>query len=232
MNVDIQHAGLVTVPVDPSRAGSPAQRVAATVAGQASWGLHVVPLTPDGFDDDPAEGTTTLLCIDSHAKGAAAELAFGSVSEDLVRRATVPVLVCGPRVQPTDPYSRIIVGLDGSDFAERALTASVALAQALGTSLALLEVLPPDVTLPDDVSETAYLSRLRARTGIPTDDYDTIHHHRPAQALIEAADAMPGTIIAVATHGRSGFQRLRIGSVAMDVVRHARGPVLVVPAGA
>ena len=259
--------GLVTVPVDPSKVGSPALRVATTVAGQASWGLRLVAATPEGLDElavgrfltkelraiagvpsvvarqlpgtdaaaaivrDAADGTTTLLCMDSHAKGVAAELAFGSVSEDVVRRATVPILVCGPNVQPAERYSRIIVGLDGSDFAERALTESVALAQALGTSLALLEVLPPDVMLPEDVSETAYLSRLRARTGIPTDDYDTIHHQRPAQALIEAADAMPGTIIAVATHGRSGFERLRMGSVTMDTVRHARGPVLVVPAG-
>ena len=259
--------GLVTVAVDPSRAGSPAVRVAATVAGQAGWGVRLVAATPDGLDEravgrflskasrgvsgvsavsarqlpgtdaadaivrDAGDGTTTLLCMDSHAKGVAAELALGSVSEDVLRRATVPVLVCGPHVQPVGRYSRIIVGLDGSDFAERALNEAVALSQALGTSLALLEVLPPDVTLPDDVSETAYLSRLRARTGIPIDDYDTVHHQRPAQALIRAADAMPGTIIAVATHGRSGFQRLRMGSVAMDAVRHARGPVLVVPAG-
>jgi nucleotide-binding universal stress UspA family protein len=259
--------GSITVPVDPTKVGSPAVRVATALAAQASWGLRLVAVTPDGLDElavgrflskelrgitgvpsavarqlpgadtadaivhDAADGTTTLLCMDSHAKGPAAELAFGSVSEDVVRRATVPVLVCGPHVQPAEHYTRIIVGLDGSELAERALTGSVALGRALGASLALLEVLPPDVTLPDDVSETAYLSRLRARTGIPTDDYDTIHHQRPARALIEAADAAPGTIIAVATHGRSGFQRLRVGSVAMDVVRHAHGPVLVVPAG-
>lgn len=258
--------GLITVPVDPSKTGSPALRVATALAAQASWGLRLVAVTPEGLDDlavgrflskelrgitgvsamahqlpgpdtagaiveDATDGTTTLLCMDSHAKGPAAERAFGSISEDVVRRATVPVLVCGPHVRPAERYSRIIVGLDGSGFAERALTESVALSQALGASLALLEVLPPDVLLPDDVSETAYLSRLRARTGIPTDDYDTIHHQRPAKALVDAADAAPGTIIAVATHGRSGFQRLRMGSVALDVVRHARGPVLVVPAG-
>lgn len=150
MNVDIHRCplddppvprGLITVPVDPSKPGSAAVCVAATVARQASWGLRLVAATPDGLDElavgrllskelrgisgvpsasarqlpgpdaaeaivrDAGDGTTTVLCMDSHAKGVAAELAFGSVSEDVVRRATVPVLVCGPHVQATDRYS-------------------------------------------------------------------------------------------------------------------------------
>ena len=176
-----------------------------------------------------AAASTTLLCLDSHAKGPAAEAAFGSVSEAIVRAARVPVVVCGPELQPWERYLRILVGLDGSVLAERALAVAIPIAGDLGASIALLEVLPPDVTLPGDLLETAYLARVRRDAPIDIRDYETIHRRRPAKALVEAAADRPGTIVAVGTQGRSGFERLRMGSVALDVVRHARGPVLIVP---
>ena len=170
-----------------------------------------------------------LICLESRARRAAAELALGSVSEAIVRRATVPVLACGPHLEPEERYTRLVVGLDGSELAERAMDEAMRFATTLGASLALLEVLPPDVTVPSDVLETSYLARTRAHAPVRIDDYDTVHHRRPAQALIEAACDEPGSIIVVGTHGRTGWQRLRLGSVALDVVRHAPCPVLVVP---
>ena len=176
-----------------------------------------------------ADSRPALVCLESRARRAATEMALGSVSEAIVRRSDVPVLVCGPHLEPEERYTTLVVGLDGSAFAERALDVAFGFSSAVGASLALREVLPPDVTVPSDVAETAYLARVRAHAPVPILDYDTIHHRRPAQALIEAACDQPGTIIVVGTHGRAGWQRLRLGSVALDVVRHAPCPVLVVP---
>ena len=49
-----------------------------------------------------------------------------------------------------------------------------------------------------------------------------------AEAIIKEADARPGTLIVMATHGRSGLGRWLMGSVADKVVRHAHQPTLVV----
>lgn len=49
-----------------------------------------------------------------------------------------------------------------------------------------------------------------------------------AEAIIKEADARPGTLIVMATHGRSGLGRWLMGSVTDKVVRHAHQPTLVV----
>ena len=49
----------------------------------------------------------------------------------------------------------------------------------------------------------------------------------PAEAIVEMAAAEP-TLVVMTTHGRSGINRLVLGSVTDRVVRHANTPVLVV----
>ena len=51
-----------------------------------------------------------------------------------------------------------------------------------------------------------------------------------AEVIIKEADARPGTLIIMATHGRSGLGRWLMGSVTDKVVRHAHQPTLVVRA--
>jgi nucleotide-binding universal stress UspA family protein len=52
-------------------------------------------------------------------------------------------------------------------------------------------------------------------------------HHDPARAILAEMDARRADLVAIATHGRSGMARLRLGSVADKVVRAAPCPVLV-----
>jgi nucleotide-binding universal stress UspA family protein len=51
-----------------------------------------------------------------------------------------------------------------------------------------------------------------------------------ADEILKAADEMNANIIAMSTHGRSGFSRLAFGSVAEKVLRNGNRPVLVVKA--
>ena len=51
-----------------------------------------------------------------------------------------------------------------------------------------------------------------------------------AEAIIKEADTRPGTLIVMATHGRSGLGRWLLGSVTDKVVRHANHPTLVIRA--
>lgn len=51
-----------------------------------------------------------------------------------------------------------------------------------------------------------------------------------AETIIKEADTRPGTLIVIATHGRSGIGRWLVGSVTDKVVRHAHHPTLVVRA--
>lgn len=173
-------------------------------------------------------GGVSLLSMETRGRTVAGQFAFGSVTQGVIRRSPVPILLCGRHLQPAKRYSRIIVGIDGSRPAEEALRFATTFGRTIDATIELLEVVDPDVVLPPDVGETGYLHRLTASFRPAIEDFDTLRHRHPGLALAQAASE-PETMLAVGFHGRSGFDRLRVGSVATDAVRHASCPVLVVP---
>jgi nucleotide-binding universal stress UspA family protein len=54
-----------------------------------------------------------------------------------------------------------------------------------------------------------------------------LHSRHPANELAELAGRWPVNVMVMATHGRSGWSRLTLGSVAMSVVHQATFPVLL-----
>jgi nucleotide-binding universal stress UspA family protein len=151
-------------------------------------------------------------------------------------------------------FDSILVPLDGSRVAASALPYATVLAETCGARLTLLSVLVPqwkdlgtgdvfgvtsDVRREADARSTAiatdYLGNiaapLRAR-GIACDV--AIARGNPAEEIIAAAGVSAGTLIVMSTHGYTGFKRLRLGSVAQHVLRHAAVPTLIVrpPEGA
>lgn len=147
--------------------------------------------------------------------------------------------------------SRIFIPLDGSGVAARALPYAVTLAEKLGCPLSLASVLVPHLTdlgvgdifgITSDTRRTAddraatvaadYLESvaapLRAR-GIAV-EWNLIRGENAADEIVGIADAEKDALIVMSTHGRTGFQRLRLGSVAQHVMRQATAPTLIVRA--
>jgi nucleotide-binding universal stress UspA family protein len=105
----------------------------------------------------------------------------------------------------------------------------------IGEPLWLLEVeaqRDPDDPLPRDVQEGGHLAALGHR--VAADGWDVLHGKHPGTALAGAAAdaAEPTGLLVVANHGRTGWDRIHLGSVTAAVVHHAPVPVLVVPAHA
>ncbi|HEX9641940.1 MAG TPA: universal stress protein, partial [Candidatus Krumholzibacteria bacterium] len=65
--------------------------------------------------------------------------------------------------------------------------------------------------------ETGWRAEPTLRTGLPR------------QEILSELEKAPADLVILGTHGRSGFERLLMGSVAADVVRQASVSVLVVP---
>ena len=55
---------------------------------------------------------------------------------------------------------------------------------------------------------------------------EVISHESPARGIVEFAEQHDVDLIALSTHGRTGFKRLALGSVAENVLRHSPIPVL------
>jgi nucleotide-binding universal stress UspA family protein len=146
-------------------------------------------------------------------------------------------------------FERILVPVDGSELAERALPSAVALAHGLRCPAHLIQVIPLPRTLAfgpvvsaevwnqviEGSTEAAseHLERLQLHftvAGVPA-----THEVRlgdPALQIIEQAQGPLPTLVVMATHGRGGFKHWALGSVAEKVVRGIDTPVYLVPAAA
>jgi nucleotide-binding universal stress UspA family protein len=118
----------------------------------------------------------------------------------------------------------IIVPLDGSSFAERALPVASALAERLDAGIVL--VTAPWEQDPDDASDYLQQIATETRTRIVETivDYDRV----PIEAITDAARADPDRVVCMATHGRGRFRWAVIGSVAETVVSRSADPVVLV----
>lgn len=190
---------------------------------------------PDAILDGLAPGT--LVCMSSHGHGGIARAVMGSIAEALLRSLDRPALVVGPNLDQGATFTgRVVACIDGSHESHRTLAPAHAWAASLGLRLWLMEVVEPGVVpdwaAHDDVVESSHVAALAAELdGVA--GWDVLHDTDPARALAAMA-ASPSTataLLVVATHGRTGWDRLRLGSVTTATVHAATVPVLVVPAG-
>ncbi len=117
---------------------------------------------------------------------------------------------------------KILVALDGSKFAERSLAPAFDLARFHNGQVVILHVRPPDHEGPEN-----YLSQLCGS-----------EEAREVSCSFEMAEGDPAAVLknrahqfdllVMASHGRSGFDRLVLGSVTEKVVRQVTVPVLIV----
>ena len=135
-------------------------------------------------------------------------------------------------------YQTILVPLDGSDLAERALPIAETVARASGAKILLLRVVPPatpeSATRGEYAAEVEeaekYLASVAARLTKSCGVETRLVEGDPAASIEADVAAHRADLIAMSTHGRSGFGRWIYGSVADEVMRRAVVPVLLVPA--
>ena len=160
------------------------------------------------------------------------EAILGSVALDILREMYGPVVAVGPkaRTDRADHRGELIVPVDGSEFAESALPLAAAWGIGMGARPWVVEVLDPDQQHVQDVVESSYAARLARDLASQSHhevQYEVLHHKHPGVAIGQYAEDIGASLIVASTHGRTGLARLVLGSVAMEIVRHAPCPVVV-----
>jgi nucleotide-binding universal stress UspA family protein/predicted transcriptional regulator len=187
------------------------------------------------------------IAMSTHGRGGLARFVLGSVAERVIQQATVPVLLVRARETPSplSPRSgRLLIPLDGSPLAERAIDVARDLDKA--STLVLTRVVAPvrhfipdaegDTTFYDSVrteqlvdEAEAYLRQVEQRVqerGAKTES--SVRIGPAAREVDAAAHELQADLIVMATHGRVGPGRWFLGSVADQVVRDADLPVFLV----
>jgi nucleotide-binding universal stress UspA family protein len=139
-------------------------------------------------------------------------------------------------------YTRMLTPLDGSETAEKVLPYARGLARSLKIPVELLGVIEigryasgERARYLDALIDAAirrdkeYLQRVAKTFHGPSVGW-TVEGGAPAEAIITKAAENKGTLIAMATHGRSGLKRWLLGSIAEKVLRGASNPALLVRA--
>jgi len=142
-------------------------------------------------------------------------------------------------------YSRILVPLDGSKTAEKALPYVRALASKFKLPVELLVVIDiTELAMRISPENARYLTTLIEKNignseqylkGVAGTFHDvsvkcTVDKGGVADVIIQRAAANKGTLINMATHGRSGIDRWLLGSIAEKVLRGATNPLLLIRA--
>lgn len=142
-------------------------------------------------------------------------------------------------------YKRILLPVDGSEFAQGSVAYAVRLAKAIGAALAAVHVTAPyrDIAIGEIgayLPEGEYKSRAAANAAAVLDKVKaaaaaeglaiSVHHEshsHPWEAIIQTAKKEGADLIVMASHGRRGLESLLIGSETKKVLTHSTIPVLV-----
>ena len=138
----------------------------------------------------------------------------------------------------------ILCPVDRSPISARALSYATALARAHGARVHVLEVIehtqpsiplgPRDFDVPDVVregtmDELQQFAAAAADAGVLEDV--RLREGQAAREILRDLESGGADLLVIGTHGRSGFERLALGSVTEKVLHKATCPVLAVPPG-
>ncbi|MEX1008599.1 MAG: universal stress protein [Acidimicrobiia bacterium] len=192
---------------------------------EAVWSISVADAVRALADDanDP------IVCMATHARTRLGHALFGSVAEDVVRSLAIPAVLVGPKCRESWPADGpLLVCLDGSKASDTIIPIAREWAVALGTKVVLLHVFHPldveSATRPEAVLGPA-AERLAADVDV---EMRVVRGRHPARTIIELIEEVEPSLVALATHGRTGLARVALGSIATEVVRRSVCPALVV----
>jgi nucleotide-binding universal stress UspA family protein len=143
---------------------------------------------------------------------------------------------------PGTTVSTIVIGIDGSPGAERALCWAAARGRQLGANLVAVHVLTYDHELAQDVSLATianWRGALKAEVNGPWTARARelgakvrsrlVEHDSVAGGLLEAAQAEHADLIVLGTHGHGSFTDRLLRSTTYKVAHRAGAPVVIVP---
>ena len=177
----------------------------------------------------------SVIVMASHGRGGLGRALLGSVATRVVQASSRPVFV----VRGTDQastgtgevgLSRVLVPVDGSAFSEQALETVRKMFE--GKQLKLHFVTAAHDPVFDETGKAPeYLKWLAEKVADSFADVTWEVGDGPAGRVInQVAESQNVDLIAMSTHGRSGFDRFVLGSVAERVLHEATRPLLLLPA--
>jgi nucleotide-binding universal stress UspA family protein len=186
-----------------------------------------------------ADAAIDVIIMSTHGRTGLSRVFLGSVTEQVIRHA--PCCVLGIRQQGARlPFRNILCPIDFSEDSRHAVLRAADLVGSDGR-IKLLHVIEPAITasgvsigvnqrVETDRRVTqelaSWASDLAQKASLPVTT--AVEIGRPGARILATLDADPTIdLVIMGSHGRTGIQRILLGSVAEKVLRHAACPVLI-----
>ena len=184
-----------------------------------------------------------LVVMGTHGRRGIDRMLFGSVTEEVVRRAPCPVFTVrsGAEGAPDKAVRRVLAPVDFSEASEAAVHHAKEIALTYGAEINLLHVVEeplypaaygmepinfPTQDVVDQV-EKQLGDLVREEIGYEHTLIEARVGHPPT-AILDYVEDNDVDLIVIATRGRTGLERMLLGSVTERVLRRSPVPVLIV----
>jgi nucleotide-binding universal stress UspA family protein len=212
-------------------------------------GVHIATgrAVPGILEHARREGSD-LIVMGTSGRSGLARAVLGSVTEGVVRQATMPVLTIPPSAEIGEfgelmPFDSILCASDFSAACKKALELGIVMGQEADARLILLHALQirnlapgitpfPFAAAGIDVAEFRKDALARLKRGLPADAVfrcrpeAVVGEGRPADAILETADRENVKLIVMGVQTRGALDRLLFGSTTRRVMQAATCPVL------
>jgi len=174
--------------------------------------------------DEAAKNNAELIIMGRHGRTGITRIMMGSVTAKVIGDAPCKVLVV-PRFARIS-LEKILVPTDGSIFSDLAVREAISIAKRIGSSLIALSVYKRDANFELAEATIGIVKELADKEGVKIEALTL--KGEPHEIIVDTVEKKKSGFMVIGSHGRSGMERLLMGSVTERVIGHAGCPILVV----
>ena len=223
--------------------------------GKVNWHVHTAPVkdvSASIVKHAMTEFQPDLIVMCTHGRSGVRALLYGSIAQKVVARGMTPLLLIKPGIDAAASFKldKIIVPLDSGPVHDDSLPVTRVLARAYNSGIHLLTVIPTFTTV---AGEAAAASSLLPATTSALLDIEVenaaedlqahldelkqagfqvtaeVARGDPATGIVNISEKLNADLIALTTHRRAGTAAFWARSVAPNVARRTRIPILLIP---
>ncbi|MDN3670219.1 universal stress protein [Echinicola jeungdonensis] len=176
-----------------------------------------------GISKEVSDISADLIIMGSKGSSGIEELLIGSNTEKVVRHADCPVITIKGRITP-DKIKNIIFASDFSEKSSHVINSLKKLQEALQAELHLVKINTPSM-FENTRDSKGKIQQIVEKYKLNHTRVEIYNSDSEEEGIIQYAEDHNMDMIAMATHGRTGFMHLLSGSIAEDIVNHSKRPV-------
>jgi nucleotide-binding universal stress UspA family protein len=193
--------------------------------------------------DEAVKNKITMIVMGRRGRKGLNRLVMGSTTARVIGHAPCSVLVVPPAAKVE--FRSVVVATDGSKYSAAAVSEAIGIAKRNGSKLTAVAVVPAEMAMPTDADFAALqrdkladqemqsaeknakaVKEAAQKEGVAAQAF--VLSGKPADAIIECAKDANADLITVGSHGRTGLDKLLMGSVTERVIVLSPCAVLVV----